>query len=461
MLAIVEPALSIRGAVIYNEEKLTREQARFLDAHNFLQEKEDLTLREKLQRFGDLTVLNERSKKKCIHFSVNFPPSDELSDKEMKQIATEFMQAIDFGDQPWLLYRHTDVGHPHMHIVTTNIRPDGSRISNDLRSPHHLKQVCFQLEEKHHLHPVFEMPDLFGEHTKVTPAEETPGTRYLTPLVYGQKPTKTAIAETLEVINRTFAFTSFEAYNAILGLYHIRADRGREDSPMYQNRGMYYRLIDEKGRKLGAPIKASAFDLPVTLDKLEQKFVLSRRQALESVRSLQVHINYILLLKDKDFSLRLFSEELYREKILLVIPALTQRNPRGWQRRAASLLDDSRPAAERPVLKPDDGHGFFYVHLDRKTIIRDTDLAESCTAASILQRTGIEKDLRRLHDENYFKLSNAQNAILRPDYPDTAETRRLLLQLSPLHSRVVQQQLELKEEQKLTLRQSRRLHLHL
>ena len=463
MLAIVEPALSIRGAVLYNEEKLAREQARFLDAHNFLQEKEELTLRDKLQRFHNLAELNERSKKKCIHFSVNFPPTDELSDKEMKLIATGFMQAIDFGDQPWLLYRHTDVGHPHMHIVTTNIRPDGSRISNDLRSPHHLKQVCFQLEEKHHLHPVFEMPDLFGEQAQDLPAQkaEETKTQYLTRLVYGEKPTKTAIAEALDAILRTFAFTSFDAYAAILARFNIRADRGREDSPMYQNRGMYYRLIDQTGKKLGAPIKASAFDLPVTLNKLEEKFLLSRQRVLDSHRYVWTSVNYALGGLDQNYSLSLFSADLWKDKVMLLIPAQTQRNQRHWERRVAALADNSKAAAEKPAIKPDDGHGFFYADLKHNTIVRDTDLGESCTAAAVLQRTGIDQDLRRLHEENYFTLSNTQKAILRPDYPDTAETRRLLLQLSPAQSRIAEKQRELKQQQEETQRQTRRLSRHL
>ena len=202
MLAIVEPARSIRGAVLYNEAKLTMEQARFLDAHNFLQEKEELTLPEKLERFRNLTELNERSQMKCIHFSVNFPPADSLSDKEMKLIATELMEDLGFGDQPWLTYRHIDVAHAHMHIVTTNIRLDGSRISNDLRSPHHLKQVCHQLEEKHHLRHVLWDPDLSIPNK---PLKHTTLSRDNQPMIarYGENPTKTTISENqLELIQK-------------------------------------------------------------------------------------------------------------------------------------------------------------------------------------------------------------------------------------------------------------------
>jgi len=34
---------------------------------------------------------------------------------------------IGFGDQPSLIYRHCDAGHPHLHIVTLKVRSDGSR----------------------------------------------------------------------------------------------------------------------------------------------------------------------------------------------------------------------------------------------------------------------------------------------------------------------------------------------
>src|SRR5205085_2574680 len=35
---------------------------------------------------------------------------------------------IGFKEQPYLVYQHNDAGHPHVHIVTTNIKEDGKRI---------------------------------------------------------------------------------------------------------------------------------------------------------------------------------------------------------------------------------------------------------------------------------------------------------------------------------------------
>ena len=443
MLAINEPARSIRGAVQYNEQKVEEGQALFLDAHNFLPEKEELTIWDKLQRFRDLDSLNERSRKHCTHISVNFPPKDVLSDLQMKRIATDFMQAIDFGDQPWLLYRHIDVGHPHMHIVSTNIRFDGSRISNDLRSPHHLKQICFQLEERYGLTPVFEMPDLFGEQ-EVKPQQEQYRHGGPQRITYGEKPTRTAMSEVLEYVNKEYSFTSFDAYNAMLSLYNVRADRGREQSAMYQNKGLYSRVIDERGQKLGAPIKASAFHLPVTMERLEEKFELSRQRVQESIPGIRVNVDWVLHGNPQPYSLSEFSRDLKENRIDLVIPALRQSDPRGWQQRVTNLLDKSLPDSEKIAVKPDDGHGFFYVNWSHKAIVRDTQAGDKYTADAVLQRTGIDKQLHNMHRDRYFKLSNAQEAILRPDYPDTAQARRLLLRLSPSHDKVVEKQLELR-----------------
>ena len=443
MLAIVKSAASMRGPLLYNNQKVEQKQALFLEAHNFLLEKEELTMQKELEAFQSLTQLNERSKQKAIHISLNFAESDHLDDRQLIRVAGDFMRGIDFGDQPWLLYQHVDAGHPHLHVVTTNIRPDGSRISNDLRSPHHLKQICFQLEEKHHLTPAIPMPDLFGADKPPTQQQEP---KYLQKATYGQSSTKKQIETILRTVNERFSFTSLEAYNAVLSLYRVRADRGREDSNMYRSQGLYYRMIDAEGRKIGAPIKASAFNEPVTLKKLEQKFILSKERIQEADRHLRVTIDYNLAGHPQDYCWRQFADELRREQIRMVIPALMQRPRR------------QRKPVPPSNTKPDDGHSIFYVDFHYKTVTRDTELGPRYTAAAILQRTGVERGLRLLHDQGKLKLSKrSEREALEPDYPNAAETRRILFKLSPQYDEIVQKKLEHKQQQKQKLRQTLRM----
>jgi len=417
MYAKIKGARSIRTPLVYNEQKVEARQADLLDARNFWQEKDELTLRDKQQRFNRLTALNERSEKKILHASVNFHPDDSLSDKQMTRIAKDFMKAIEFGDQPWLVYRHKDAGHPHMHIVSTNIRPDGSRISNDLRAHHHLIRICSAIEKQHGLRPA------------MAPREEICISRrdYVPSLKYGAQPTRTGIERVLAYVVEHYRFTSFEGYNAILGLYNVRADRGSTEGIMYRNRGLYYRMIDEEGKKLGAPIKASDFHMPVTLDALEERYRLNRTLVKESDRnSMRINIDFDII---NARNLGKFRDEMARNhRSCVIIPAFTQR--------------PTRNAA--PVDRP----GMFYLDFNKMTLFRDTELGEDYTAEAILRRCGLDKSIPELaRRENLGLKPGEQNLLDNPNVRH-APTRDLLLRLSIRHDEYVEKQRELELAQR-------------
>lgn len=420
MYAEVNSARSIRTPLLYNEQKVEQKHATRLAARNFWQEKGDLTLREMQQRFSGLTVLNERSGKKIIHISVNFHPDDNLSDKAMVGIAKEFMNAIDFGEQPALVYRHNDAGHPHIHIVSTNIRPDGSRILNDLRSPHHLMQICSKIEKAHNLRAA------------LAPHKELylPDREYVPSLTYGKMPTRTGIEMVLTYVLDHYRFTSFESFNAVLGLYNVRADRGNPEGLMYQSRGLYYRMIDAEGKKLGAPIKASDFYLPVTLDKVEQKCRLNQSLVQEAARqSMRVHVDYYLI--GCDDHLGKFRNEMRRHSLGVIIPAFTRRPTRGQDQ------------ADSP--------GLFYIDFKAMTIFRDTELGKDYTASAILQRCNLHKSIPDWVRQQHTDLKPGERTLLNEANLDHAPTRDLFLRLSSQHDKFVEAQ---QEQQRLAHRQT-------
>jgi hypothetical protein len=71
--------------------------------------------------------------------------------------------------------------------------------------------------------------------------------------------TKRAITTVLDEVINQYKYTSLPELNAILKLYNVMADRGKEDTSMYQKRGLVYTALDDNGNKIGTPIKASAF----------------------------------------------------------------------------------------------------------------------------------------------------------------------------------------------------------
>jgi hypothetical protein len=98
---------------------------------------------------------------------------------------------------------------------------------------------------------------------------------------YGEAPVARSMARILEHVTENYKYSSLQDLNAVLRLYNVEAYRGRESSQLYQNRGLLYRVLDENGKYIGRPLKASFFDCKPTLDNLEKKFTLHQSAKLE------------------------------------------------------------------------------------------------------------------------------------------------------------------------------------
>lgn len=125
MVAKITCPQSISRALNYNEQKVQQGKAECLHAGNFLKEAPELNFYEKLHRFEHQNALNERAKTSTLHISLNFDAGDSLDREKLLQIASDYMEKIAFGKQPYLIYQHHDAGHAHLHIVTSSIEKDG------------------------------------------------------------------------------------------------------------------------------------------------------------------------------------------------------------------------------------------------------------------------------------------------------------------------------------------------
>lgn len=271
MVAVIFSSNSIRGIFHYNENKVKEGKAVCLEAVNYPLSTADMTSEMKLDRLKKQIELNPRVKVNAVHISLNFDPSESLSESILKEIAGQYMECIGFGDQPYLLYQHHDAAHPHLHVVTTNIRSDGSRISL-----HNLGKVQSEaarkaLEEEYNL---VRAEDQKRKLFQVKPVD-------VQAVQYGKIETKRAIGHVLASVLNQYTYTSIAELNAVLNLYNITADRGTPNSRTYRSAGLSYRLLDEKGNKIGVPIKASLFPGKPGIKYLEGRFLLnkSRRKA--------------------------------------------------------------------------------------------------------------------------------------------------------------------------------------
>jgi hypothetical protein len=264
MVAKIKSGKSLMGALNYNENKVKQHKAELIDAAGYIKDPADLSFYDKLLRLTDLAERNERTKTNTVHISLNFANGEALPAGKLQAIARDYMQGIGFENQPYLVYRHMDAGHPHCHIVTTNIKSDGHRISLHYLGQNESEKTRRAIEVKYELIRAEEQakpkPDLKAD---VSAAE------------YGKTETKRTITNILAYVLRAYKFTSVPELNAVLGQYNIQAGRGSKDSRMYAHAGLVYWILDKQGNKIGVPVKASTIYGKPTLKTLEEKFRLN------------------------------------------------------------------------------------------------------------------------------------------------------------------------------------------
>jgi len=351
MVAVIHVSKRFQNVLNYNEKKVSEQVAACLEAANYPKNVTDLSFSQKLKRLENQASLNERTKVNCVHISLNFDPSEQLSDSLLKDIAAEYMDKIGFAGQPYLLYRHTDAGHPHVHIVSTNIRNDGKRIELHNLGKHQSEKARKEIELKYGL---------------MRPEDSRNKQRYeLNPVnvqkvSYGKAATKRAVTTLLNKVISEYKFSSLPELNAVLRQYNVVADRGAESSRINQNNGLVYRILNERGEKVGVPIKASDFYNKPTLSFLQEQFKLNEPQKAIHKSRLKNAIDFALLKKDNQ-TLKSLVTALGRDGINIIL----RENEQGFI------------------------YGLTYVDHRTKCVFNGSDLGKSYSAKAIMERCNV------------------------------------------------------------------------
>jgi hypothetical protein len=349
MVAIIHSGQSFRRAVHYNENKVDEAKARCIAAINYPKDVAELTVQQKFNRLSRQAALNEKVKVNCLHISLNFDPSEKLSPEKMQHIAQVYMEKIGFGDQPYLVYQHYDAGHPHIHLVTTNIKADGKRIPLHNLGKEKSEPARKQIEQD------------FG----LTPASK-PKVReayILQPVKvhYGKTETKRAVTLVVSAVIGQYKFTSLEEFNAVLKRYNVAAERGVPGSRTFERGGLVYRVLDENGNRVGTPIKASSLYLKPTLKTLEKKYEESEVARKPHRQRIKTTIDWTL--HGKTMMLKGLVKALEKEGIQVIL----------------------RSNKEGKIF------GITYIDDTTKCVFNGSDLGKGYSAKGILQRCMTEQ----------------------------------------------------------------------
>jgi len=147
MIAKIMKGSDFRGVVYYilNDGKGTK----IIAADGLFLENNDTIA----QGFIGQAQMNPRVTKAVGHIALSFSKEDSprLNNAVMAQIAHEYMEKIGIKETQYIIGRHFDKEHPHMHIAFNRIDNNGKTIS-DRNDRFRSERICKELTEKYGLH---------------------------------------------------------------------------------------------------------------------------------------------------------------------------------------------------------------------------------------------------------------------------------------------------------------------
>ena len=119
-------------AIKYNMIKVARGEAEILIMANagILNGFLDISARDIEQYFSAVSRANSISKNDQLHV-VFSEKGDRFSKENFEVLGMKWMKEMGFEKQPYMIFFHKDTQNRHIHIVSTTIRMDGSKISDE------------------------------------------------------------------------------------------------------------------------------------------------------------------------------------------------------------------------------------------------------------------------------------------------------------------------------------------
>jgi hypothetical protein len=316
MVTIVKSGYSIHRSFHYNENKVSAGKAVCIGAANYPLDVAQMDASMRLGYLHKRVALSQRAERVSIHISLNFSPAERsLSEDKLMEISEAYMQGIGFGAQPYLVYRHDDAGHPHVHIVTTTVKPDGKAINTYMIGKLKSEPVRREIEKLHGLIRAEDQGK--SEQYRLEPISSSK-------VEYGRLETKKAIQNVLENVLTKYRFASLSELNAVLGRYNVMAQQGEEGSRVKRYGGLLYRVLGPDGKPIGVPIRASSFYNRPTLAGLAPLFEKNAEKPSQAKSRVRNAVD--LALKAKGVTLDGLARELNAKGIDLV----PRKNEKGF-----------------------------------------------------------------------------------------------------------------------------------
>ena len=266
MIAKISATENLGGAIGYNFKKVEKGEASILLAAELYQDKEGTyTMAEVFADMQALIPEKCRTKKMVFHCSLNPHPDEKLSDETLTQIAKEYMEALGYGKQPYIVFKHNDIAREHIHIVSLRVDSRGQKI-NDKFEKRRSKKITDALERKFSLIPSSKVTD---KAMKETPKIDTT-----------QRNIKEQMSNVVRMVLKHYRFCSLGELNAILSKYNLAVEEVKTEFRGKKYDGLVYVPTDDKGGKISTPINASDIGRGVGYTAVQNRMQKSKQNVI-------------------------------------------------------------------------------------------------------------------------------------------------------------------------------------
>ena len=263
MIAKISSTENLGGALGYNFKKVQHDEAAVLCVNELRKGFDGTFQMDKVLADMQKAIPEQcRTKKTVFHCSLNPHPDEKLSDERLTQIAKEYMEALGYGNQPYIVFKHNDIAREHIHIVSLRVDSKGRKI-NDKYEGRRSKKITDALEKKYHLIPSSKVSE--------KPTAETPK------IDATQGNIKEQVSNTVRSVLKHYSFCSLGELNAILSRYNLAVEEVKTEYRGKRYDGLVYVPTDDKGNKVSTPIHASDIGRGVGYAAVQNKMQKSKQ----------------------------------------------------------------------------------------------------------------------------------------------------------------------------------------
>ena len=125
-------AASARGPLDYNERKVAMGEADIVGISH-IDRPTPASIYETFDNYESNPAISAKTGNLAFHMTVNPSVQDRMDDFTAVGFIGDLMDRLGYGQQPWVVYRHDDVGRTHYHVVSVRVDAEGRVISDSFQ----------------------------------------------------------------------------------------------------------------------------------------------------------------------------------------------------------------------------------------------------------------------------------------------------------------------------------------